>query len=142
MRAILIDPVNFTITEVQLPDDPEKLNDEIYRLLDCETFEVPLIRDNGDSLFIDEEGRLREDFTTRGFFALVDWPYEPYLCGKALLIGTNEEGESLDVESTVEEVIRTTGLGVVTGESLTIYPAEVAIAAKGVVEDIKANMSR
>jgi hypothetical protein len=117
-KAILIDSVNFTITEVQVRE--ENLVEDICAHLNCTSFEVPLIREDGTGLYIDEEGRLYENFHQRGFFALADWPHEPYLCGKGLLLGTDEHGDSVDVQCTIQEVINTTGFGVVDEERGTL----------------------
>lgn len=102
MKAILIDPIEKKITEVDHDGDYK----QIYRLIDCEIFTTVGIdspdetsdpRDN--SIFIDDEGLLNDP---RYFFQWSGYP-QP-LAGKGLILGCNEEGESCSTNWTVNRV--------------------------------------
>lgn len=94
MRAILIDPVAKTVTEVDHKDDYR----DIYRLIEAEPFTV-LEVGPGDWLFLDDEGLYRPG---QKFFRWKDYP-QP-LAGKGLLLGGDEEGDSVDTQRTIEWV--------------------------------------
>jgi len=55
MKAILINPFNQTITEVEYSGDYK----EIYKLIECSTFDCVNI-DDDNTLFVDDEGLLYE----------------------------------------------------------------------------------
>lgn len=67
----------------------------------CSIFECPVTFENGDTIYIDEEG-LYNDF--EGGFTMDGWRYP--LVGNALLIGSDEEGESKNVETTMVELLK------------------------------------
>ena len=56
MKAILINPFNQTITEVEYSGNFK----EIYKLIDCSTFDCINI-DDDNTLFVDDEGLLKEN---------------------------------------------------------------------------------
>lgn len=96
MRAILIDPFERTITEVDYNGDFH----QIYDLIDAQTFDAARVNDVGDAIFVDDEGLIsgkrQEFFGFRG--------YPQPLAGKGLLLGcTLENGESADTTYTIEE---------------------------------------
>ena len=96
MRAILIDPFTQTIEEVDYSGDYK----DIYGLIECDLFTtVYLPNTSDDTLFVDDEGLYVEN---QRFFKIEG--YEQPLAGRGLLLGTDEEGESIDCMSTVEEV--------------------------------------
>ena len=96
MRAILIDPFTQTIEEVDYSGDYK----DIYSLIECDLFTtVYLPNTSDDTLFVDDEGLYVEN---QRFFKIEG--YEQPLAGRGLLLGTDEEGESIDCMSTVEEV--------------------------------------
>lgn len=99
MKAILIDPFDETVTEVEHNGDYR----HIYTLLshpehkvDCFTI-VQITQ--GDAIFVDDEGLLKDP---KHFFVWKGYP-QP-LAGKGLILGTNDEGDSVDVVTTVDEV--------------------------------------
>lgn len=94
-KAILIDPVTQTITEVQWSGDFH----HIYKLIDCDTFDVARINSEGDGIFIDDEGLFKEE---QSFFHHSD--YHQPLAGKGLILGCDDEGESVVPSCTLEEV--------------------------------------
>lgn len=99
MKAILIDPFNETVTEVEHNGDYK----HIYALLshpdhpvDC--FTVVRI-EYDDAIFVDDEGLLKDP---KHFFVLEG--YDQPLAGKGLVLGTNVVGESVSPVSTLEDV--------------------------------------
>ena len=86
MKAILINPEEKSITEVEHDDS---IND-IKELIQAELFDVVRINEVGDVLFVDDEGLYNADH----FFCLqgCDSP----LAGRALLLGTDHEGRSVE----------------------------------------------
>jgi len=100
MKAILIDPDNKTVREVETTGH---LND-IYRLLDCHMVECPITYSNGDTIYVNEEAwmEFNEDEPAGG------WMFNGFsysILGKALIVGNNEEGESADVRTPVSVIL-------------------------------------
>ena len=94
MRAILIDPFTQTIEEVDYSGDYK----DIYALIDCEIFST-LYVDRMDTLYIDDEGLYVED---QRYFK-IGLRGQP-LAGKALVLGTDDNGESVDCASTLKSI--------------------------------------
>jgi len=94
MQAILIDPYTQTIEVVDYSGDWR----DIKTLLGCELFTTVYISDE-DSIYVDDEGLYVED---QRFFKLKGYP-QP-LAGRGLVIGTDEEGNSTDCVSTLEQI--------------------------------------
>lgn len=101
MRAILIDPVDKTVTEVKYSGDYK----EIYTLLSnpvaglvVDTFTVVRIAEH-ESIFVDDEGLLKEP---EYFFKWED--YGQPLAGLGLILGDDAEGESVGTELTLDFV--------------------------------------
>jgi hypothetical protein len=77
--ALLLNVKENTITEVVIKD-----YSDISRLIGCNYFTTVQVNDQGDTLYVDDEGLING--TTTGF------TYEGYdspLMGNALLLGTN-----------------------------------------------------
>lgn len=90
MRAILIDPFTETISEVEY----DGIYRSIYRLLShpeqpVDTFTVVRISAE-DTIFVDDNGLLNEP---THFFEYYGYP-QP-LAGKGLILGVDDEGESI-----------------------------------------------
>lgn len=94
MRAILIDPAARTVTEVEHNGDYR----DIYRHIECDCFSVVGI-DDVDSVFIDDEGLLKDE--PGPFFALAGYP-QP-LAGRGLILGCDEEGETIAARMSLDE---------------------------------------
>lgn len=99
MKAILIDPFDETVTEVEHNGDYR----QIYTLLShpehpVSCFTVVQI-ENNDAIFVDDEGLLKDP---KYFFSYEGYP-QP-LAGKGLILGTNDEGDSVDVVTTVDDI--------------------------------------
>ncbi len=109
-KAILIDVQAQTITETQIGH-----YSDIYAKIGngCHTFACPVEFDNGDSLYIDDEGLYNDP---KGCFIMKGWSMP--VVGNAIILGSDEEGESVDCQSTIEEI----------ASQLKFYSEEVAKA--------------
>ena len=95
IKAILIDPFEMTVSEV---DYGGELAD-IYRLIDADLFTVAGFGEDGDGVYVDDEGLSK---ATQRFFKLDGYP-QP-LAGKGLVLGSNDGGESVAPVTTLEAV--------------------------------------
>lgn len=93
MKAYLIDPVSNQITEVAYSGDFR----QIYEHIKAETFDVVTLH-SGDALFVDDEGLCKPNsfFKARGIM-------QP-LAGRALVLGTDEEGGSVEPTMSIEQL--------------------------------------
>lgn len=94
IRAYLIDPFNETVSEVKYSGDYQ----DIYKLIDCETFTCVELNEHGDTVFVDDEGLVNGRY--QDFFKLRGYPSP--LAGKGLVLGTNEDGESVEPKMSLE----------------------------------------
>lgn len=91
MKAFVIDPFEKKVTEVEYDGNYEN----IYTLISSpnhpvDTFTCVDINNQQDTVFVDDEGLL-SDQNTQQFFSING----NILAGKGLVLGTNEEGESV-----------------------------------------------
>jgi len=89
-KAILIDPIAREVSEVLIPSTGTL--EAIYKFLDCRCFTIAAHLENQDAIFVDDEGLLKDP---EHFFVTTHYP-QP-LAGKALIMGTDDEGETKDV---------------------------------------------
>lgn len=102
MKALLINPFDQTITEVDYSGDYRN----IYEHIGAGTFDVVRLPGHdlpceSDALFVDDEGLFKED---KRFFR-VEGYYQP-LCGKALVLGTDDEGRSVEPCISIEALTK------------------------------------
>lgn len=99
MKAILIDPANKSITEVEYDGH----YGSIYKLIDADRFDVVYIGSgkNSDSFYVDDEGLFKPD---QSFFWAKGWS-QP-LAGKGLLLGVDDAGDSISPKTTVASLKR------------------------------------
>lgn len=96
MKAILIDTINGTVTEIEMKNSVE----EMQRLINCEMFTTVGIRlPDRDMLYVDDLGLYD---TSKGWFKIFNYP-QP-LSGNGLIIGHDAEGRSRNVQSNVETI--------------------------------------
>jgi len=95
MNAYLIDPKNRTIENVDYSGDFK----QIYELLNCRAFDIVRVYENGDVIYVDDEGLFVED---QHFFIHRNYPTP--LAGKAIVIGTDEEGEDTAPKTSFEDI--------------------------------------
>jgi hypothetical protein len=91
MKAILINPQEETITEVEYSGNYK----EIYSFIDCRTFDCVRLTDMQD-MYIDDEGLLIDN---QRYFSIEGRNYG----GKALLLSHNSEGETTATDWTLQE---------------------------------------
>lgn len=94
MKAYLIDPDARSINEVDV--DKSLGLEAYYRLLDCDMIEAAAFNEHGDVAYVDEEGLLK---TQTKFFQIAGYP-QP-LAGKGLVVGTDQEGETVEPKTTL-----------------------------------------
>lgn len=97
-KAILIDVVNRIVTNVNIGDYKE-----MYPLIGngCSLFTMPLELENGDGVFVDDEGLLQDKMV--GGFMIEG--YDAPLIGNAIIQGSDEDGETVDCKSTVGQIL-------------------------------------
>ena len=83
MRAIKIDPVTKTITEIELAQNPNETLQELYDLIGCDLVELIQL-DRGIIMAIDEEGKLKE---VKGGFTVLGWG--TVIAGTGIVLGGN-----------------------------------------------------
>lgn len=96
MRALLIDPFNRLVREVETDGSP----DHLYALMDCAYIETVCPEDvSGDVLLLDEEGKA---VNGQAFFICHLWPHDA-LAGKAVWIG-RDGSEFADAVKSREDI--------------------------------------
>ena len=99
MRAILINPNNKTVKEVDYDGDYKS----IYKLIGCSTFDIVRIPVGLDGIYIDDEGLYAKDQTFWSY--RYNGTHAPIkLVNKGLVLGCNDEGDSIAPDSTVEDI--------------------------------------
>ena len=83
MRAIKIDPVAKTITEIELTQNPNETLQELYDLIGCDLVELVQL-DRGIIMAVDEEGKLKE---IKGGFTFLGWG--TVIAGTGIVLGGN-----------------------------------------------------
>lgn len=98
MKAYLIDPTTNTTSEVDYNGDYK----QIYTLIGpgVHTFTTVMINEQQDTIFVDDEGFLYPK--SLGWFRVAS--YHQLLAGKGLVLGTDEEGDSIEPTITLEEL--------------------------------------
>lgn len=98
-KALKIDVVNQTVTNITIND-----LDDIYKQIGngCELFCCPVSFENGDTLYADDESLLREN--VEGCFLMDNWSYA--IVGNAIILGTDDEGESIDCKSSPMDIYK------------------------------------
>lgn len=99
MKAIKINVATQTVEEVTMSKDYK----EIYSLIGngCNLFCCPVEFANGDTLYADDEALLNENL--EGCFVLEGFSYP--ICGNAIILGSDEEGESVSAKTTVDDIL-------------------------------------
>ena len=93
MKAYLIDPFEKTITTVDYSGDHK----DIYKLIDCTSFDCVTFNHNLDGLYVDDEGLYAQP---QAHFILEN--YHQPLVNKALCLGCDAEGESKEPWITID----------------------------------------
>ena len=83
MRAVEIDPVSRTVTEVDLKKNPNRTLDELYEIIGCDL--VELVQIDADMVMVcDEEGKCK---TVQGAFTFIGSGM--VIAGTAIILGGN-----------------------------------------------------
>jgi len=98
MKAFFINPFSKKITTVDYDGDWQKIGQMIDACRGL--FNVVTLDHNGDAAFVDDEGLYVEDQT---FWIHRNYP-QP-LAGKALLLGTDPEGNSVEPKTSYEDLV-------------------------------------
>lgn len=125
MRAILIDPVLESITEVEYNNDYRQIYEWLSdkpNSLEVSTFDTVMI-DQRNCIFVDGDGLLKDP---RYFFKFKGYP-QP-LAGRGLILGIRRDGESasasiaIDIVKSKVSFIRTHVKGFTQEEGVTEHP--------------------
>ena len=85
MRAVKIDPVTRTVTEIKLKKNPNNTLQELYEIIGCDLME--LVQIDADMVMIcDEEGKCK---TVRGAFTFIGSGM--IIAGTAIILGGSGE---------------------------------------------------
>ncbi len=96
MRAILINSATRNISEITI-NDWRDIAPAIGN--ECTTFACPVTLPNGDDMYCDDEGLYHP---YEGGIIMEDW-YLP-IVGNVVLLNHDEDGDSTDAVSTIEEL--------------------------------------
>jgi hypothetical protein len=127
MKGILINPANCSITFIEHNGDFR----QIQEIIEAHTFDCVRI-DQSETFYVDDEGLFNQRF---GFFR-VEGDNPVVLAGKALILATDEEGDSISTTLTLEKVkemidfvtpIRVDGTVILAGDK-AIYSASEPFA--------------
>ncbi|MBQ7402613.1 MAG: DUF3846 domain-containing protein [Lentisphaeria bacterium] len=81
MRAVKIDPVSRTVTEIDLKKNPNSILQELYEIIGCDL--VVLVQIDRDMVLIcDEEGKCKD---VQGAFSFIGWG--TVIAGTAIILG-------------------------------------------------------
>ena len=83
MRAIKIDPVSRTVTEVDLKKNPNRTFEELYEIIGCDLVELVEL-DRGIIMVVDEEGKCK---AVQGAFTFIGSGM--IIAGTAIILGGN-----------------------------------------------------
>ena len=81
MRAVKIDPVSRTVTEIELAKNPNRTLEELYSIIGCDLVELVQI-DRDMVMVVDEEGKCKD---VRGAFTFIGWG--TVIAGTAIILG-------------------------------------------------------
>lgn len=99
MKAVLINPKLNIVTEIDYSGNYK----DISKLTECSIFTAVYPFDNcEDTIYLDDEGLLK---TSNYCFTFdCDNGQSQTLMGNALIIGTDEQGNSTDIETSIDEI--------------------------------------
>ena len=81
MRAVKINPVSRTVTEINLKKNPNNTLQELYEIIGCDLVELVQI-DRDMVLICDEEGKCKD---VQGAFTFIGWG--TVIAGTAIILG-------------------------------------------------------
>ena len=98
MNAIKIDVLKKEIYEIEISEGLRP----IYKAIGngCSLFCCPLMLPNLDTFYLDDEALCHGPAYIIGGFSVIGYTF----VNNAIILGTDEEGGSVDVKSTIEEI--------------------------------------
>ena len=100
MRAILIDPEKRSVTEIDMPEGNRSSVDEMNKLIGSDVFCCGHRFSNEDTIYCDDEGLLKEEQPAMFRIGLRGG----IIPGKGLVMGSDEEGNSVDAKTQIEDL--------------------------------------
>lgn len=97
MKAIFIDAKNGKVELVERDFKNYKL---INEQIGCDIFAYATSFNNGDVLYVDDEGLFDRELNS---FFTYEGAHQPF-AGNGLILGTDEEGDSVDAKTSLMEV--------------------------------------
>lgn len=97
-KAYLINPHDAEVVGVEIPQDDHV---KIQELIECRCFAVGGYLDNGDVVYIDDEGL----FGATHFFRIKDINGGMPLAGKGIVVGTGKDGASANAKTSKSELL-------------------------------------
>lgn len=97
MRGILINVEDKTITNVTHDGTLESIYEHIGN--GCTTFCCPVVFEDNDAMYCDDESLLRPS-DIKGGFIMPDWSSP--IIGNALILGTDDDGDSVDSKTSIK----------------------------------------
>lgn len=110
MRAILINPKDKTVTEVEYTGDYRN----IYEHIEADCFDVLRLGDReGHTIFVDDEGLINDKVVTHGVFRYGDRnrAVGRVLAGHGLILATDNTGESVACTLDLQQIKRDVQFG-------------------------------
>ncbi len=102
IKGFFIDPTSLRISNVELCNGTSRDNlDAMYKLINCSLVEAVYLNKEQDAVFVDEEGLLK----VQTDFFYIEGTHQP-LAGRGVVIGCNEEGESVSAQAVTLEWLR------------------------------------
>ena len=99
MKAIKIDVEKQTVSFIEIGTGIDAINEAIGN--GCTMLTSVIDYPNGDYMYCDDEALLRTS-DIKGGFMYPDWNYP--IVSNAIILGTDEYGESVDCKSRLEEI--------------------------------------
>ena len=101
MKAYLINPTTKTIEQIDYSGDYH----DIYKLCNFEIFTLVTMTGDGDGVFVDDEGLLKEG---QDFFYVThengDLSQYVMLAGCGLVLGCDDQGESVEPKMSIDDL--------------------------------------
>ena len=98
-KGYLIDPYKAEVHPIEVPIDDCK---EIQRQLGCDTITAGGYLENGDVVFVDDEGLLK---APTHFFRIKGINGDKPLAGRGVVLGSDGEGGSADTKTSSEDML-------------------------------------
>lgn len=99
MKGIKIDVEKQKVYYIDIDSKLESIYNAIGN--GCQIFTSPISYKNGDTMYCDDESLLNPE-DIKGAFIYPDWNYP--IVSNAIIMGTDEEGNSVDCKLTIEDV--------------------------------------